>query len=312
MNNSIIFIGFDNDYERLDIIELSKELLVSSVSISKFTRTLIFKLSPTRRISNYLIFKIIDSKIKKINGENKLLIFKDERDYLSIIKKTSYKKIIILRNKTDEYVRKAIANEKVYTFDDHDAKKYKYIKYNQYTSGFSYIKSNNFNITSDIVFIGKDKGRSEIVNNIAKNLDKYKTRISIIRENSRFKKFLIKTKIIQNNFYSYKEYLDILLSGYIILDIVQDGQSTETMRLIEALTAKRKVITNNKEVINHELYSPSNVLHFKNIDDLNENIDRFYFEEFDNKFESNLEKYSGKTILKKIILDNITTVEKDV
>ncbi|ELR5205488.1 hypothetical protein RG287_RS16120 [Providencia rettgeri] len=92
MNNSIIFIGFDNDYERLDIIELSKELLVSSVSISKFTRTLIFKLSPTRRISNYLIFKIIDSKIKKINGENKLLIFKDERDYLSIIKKLPIKK----------------------------------------------------------------------------------------------------------------------------------------------------------------------------------------------------------------------------
>ena len=103
-----------------------------------------------------------------------------------------------------------------------------------------------------------------------------------------------------------------MLSGYIILDIIQDGQSTETMRLIEALAAKRKVITNNMEVIHHELYLASNILYFNNIEDLKRNIDEFYHKKFDDIFETKLKKYSGKEILKEIILDNITCEERSI
>lgn len=309
MNNTIIFIGFDNDYEQLDLVELNKELPISSISISKLLRTLIFRLSPTRKLAYYFILKIIDSKIKKINKknrENTLIILKDEKDYLPIIKKLNYKKIVILRNKTNEKIRNQISNEKVYTFDNNEANKYKYIKYNQYASGLDYIKNNDFNVTSDLVFIGKDKGRKIIVNEIASSLEKYIVRKAIISENSKLKKFLIKIRIKKSNFYSYTDYLSILLSGYVILDIIQDGQSTETMRLIEALAAKRKVITNNIEIIHHELYLASNILYFKNIEDLKINIDEFYHKKFDDTFETKLKKYSGKETLKKIILDNIT------
>lgn len=83
-----------------------------------------------------------------------------------------------------------------------------------------------------------------------------------------------------------------------ILDAPQGGQSGLTMRTLECLGAKRKLITTNTDIINYDFYTPVNILVFS------DNIDtdsRFFTESYMDLPDDVYRKYSLRSWLNVLI-----------
>lgn len=74
-----------------------------------------------------------------------------------------------------------------------------------------------------------------------------------------------------------------------ILDSPQDGQLGLTIRVLEALGAKKKLITTNEDVKNYDFYRPENIYVYKERINLN---DSFFSEPFQEISSDVYEKYS--------------------
>lgn len=59
---------------------------------------------------------------------------------------------------------------------------------------------------------------------------------------------------------SYREYLSRLKDCNVLLDINQEGQSALTMRVMESIYLSKKLITNNRHIIEYDFYDPRNIL----------------------------------------------------
>lgn len=173
---------------------------------------------------------------------------------------------------------------RIFTFDKNDAKKYD-IKYNPqfYTKN---IKINESNIKNDMLFIGRAKKRKEYILNLK----------SVFEENGLKPNIIIVEK--EDDFILYKNYLKKLEESKTILDIIDEGQIGLTIRCMESLFFKKKLITNNKDIVNYKFYKPNNVF-ILGVDDMNK-IKGFInspYEEVDEKivnyydFESWLERF---------------------
>lgn len=153
----------------------------------------------------------------------------------------------------------------VYTFDPSDAKKYNFNYTPQIFSSFAIEKSININnsneIESDFAFIGYDKGRFKTLKDLSELLKNSKFNIKIIKDKT--------SKDINHHFYTdtpvlYEEYLNIIRKSNCLLELSKSGQSGVTIRILEALYLNKKVITNNKDVINYDFYHVNNILILKN------------------------------------------------
>lgn len=83
-----------------------------------------------------------------------------------------------------------------------------------------------------------------------------------------------------------------------VLDSAQAGQIGLTIRVLEALGAKKKLITTNEDVVNYDFYRPENIYVYKDKIDL-ENI--FFNSEYIDIESGIYKKYSLRNWLRKII-----------
>lgn len=83
-----------------------------------------------------------------------------------------------------------------------------------------------------------------------------------------------------------------------VLDSAQAGQLGLTIRVIEALGAKKKMITTNKDVVNYDFYRPENIYVYKGKIDLS---DTFFEEDYKEVDQEIYEKYSLRSWLKEIV-----------
>ena len=142
-----------------------------------------------------------------------------------------------------------------WSFDFTDCMKYK-LKYNS-EFYFSELKISNQDNKYDIMFLGRDKGRYNKLLELEKifkelGLASY---FHIVADNKieRYKKVRYKPQI------SYTEVLDLVSKSNVLLDILQDEQTGLTLRDMEAVFFNKKLITDNKEIINYNFYSSDNV-----------------------------------------------------
>lgn len=91
---------------------------------------------------------------------------------------------------------------------------------------------------------------------------------------------------------------EIYESSKCVLDSAQDGQVGLTIRVFEALGAKKKLITTNEDIINYDFYCPENIYIYKGTIDLN-NV--FFRKEFKEPEEDVYQKYSLRNWLKEIV-----------
>ena len=108
--------------------------------------------------------------------------------------------------------------------------------------------SSNFKITTDFLFVGKDKGRKERVYSFVNKMSDcgFSFDINVV-ENSR-------------DYIGYSDYLQKLHSSKCILEFIQNRENCETLRMVEHLFYGKKIITENSLARELPYYSKSNIL----------------------------------------------------
>lgn len=248
--------------------------------IKKLLRRLLNKLGIFPNL--YLFNK---SWVKKLSTTDMVVIFDGaeiNKVVNSILRKFPKKKILVWYwNPISRAALKPNQLDKrinsIWTYDPYDAKKYNLRLNTQFY--FSELTSNDVNqlVEQDVFFVGEDKGREMAL----KKLER------LFRENGityyfRLTKYWASTK--NSNSYSqplpYPSVISIIMKSKVILDLV-NGKEQEgiSLRPLESLFFKKKLITNNAFIRKEKLYNPKNVfiLGVDNLQDLSSFIDTDYF-----------------------------------
>ena len=146
----------------------------------------------------------------------------------------------------------------VCTFDPHDADHYHLRLLNQvyrYPETFEDRASADY----DIFYIGMDKHRSEQLAHIKNMMEQLRLDFYILkdkdtREDSRLAGSYHDTPL------AYEDVLKRIQRSRAILEILQEGQDGSTLRALEALFLRRKLITNNRSIKDVDFYCPDNIL----------------------------------------------------
>lgn len=159
----------------------------------------------------------------------------------------------------------------IFTFDYSDAKKFGYIE-----CLYLYSKTNfDINIVTlkDMYFIGVDKGRLVKIKRINELAQKAKVDVMIrvqgVNETTIANNH--EENIIYNQWISYDESLKEMLKCNCILELLKAGQTGATLRYYEAVCYNKKLLTNNKNVVNLPFYNPDYIHVFENPEDIDWN-----------------------------------------
>ena len=105
----------------------------------------------------------------------------------------------------------------------------------------------NHDANGAVVFLGRAKTREKEVQRIRRQLEEQsvKTMFIVIKE--------------ENDFVPYFNYIGWILQASAIVDIPLDGQMGLTLRVMESVYLKKKLITTNKTIVDTDLYNKNNV-----------------------------------------------------
>lgn len=185
-----------------------------------------------------------------------------------IKRKNPNSKIILwFWNQVTEHSKNYLTNkdiDEIWTYDKSDAKKHN-IKYN--TQFFNKeMPCPSLEIKQDVVFLGMDKGRKNIINDINKQFmnNKVVAKICIIEN--------------EKDAISYDKYLEMVGESKAILDIIMDDVTGLTLRCMESLFFSKKLITNNRDIENYDFYKSNNIfiLGKDDIDNIKQFVDSPY------------------------------------
>lgn len=251
-----------------------------------------------------LIYFAYGSWKKKI--QNYDLIILDSRktsEYaIKLIKKVDKNKRIVIwywNKVTDRELSPLLCKAmqcETWTFDKEDAKKYD-MSYNN-TYYFEYVEMKKSTKEYDVFFVGIERpGRLEELKQLQSVLEQYNKNIEI---------HLTKSKLVKPNskyeykpIISYKEVLNKISKTNAILDLTQPNQYGLTLRAMESLFFNKKLITNNKKIIEYDFYNKENIF-IIGVDSYNR-LNKFLesnYKEIDNKI---IEKYKFDNWLNRII-----------
>ena len=282
--------------------DFRRKISILSRFYNNFFYKPIFKKSLRDKIANKKMENLF--KQKKYDGDILLKIsgIRIEEKILEVLKK---KYLIMISHHLDSiggfYSEENFLIEKKYfskisTYDKFDAIKYKI----KYLPNF-YIKISNKKIicNQDIYTIMSDESRFNFLERIAKELKKsnviYKF-ILVLKKKDQLTSNLI---FLQNNFIPIDDMFQEFLKSKVILEIQRPENNGYTFRTFDCIGMKKKLITNNKEIINEDFYNPNNILVIDedNIDIPKEFIDSPY-EELPKEI---YEKYSLENWIKQLL-----------
>lgn len=184
----------------------------------------------------------------------------------------------------------------IWSFDKDDCQKYHLRSNNQFIDHEMFNNLSN-EIKYDLSFVGLDKGRLRQLLDLKckfneKNISTY---LYIVNSNKNSSdSYDYEDRI------SYKELLNIEANSRALLDIVQPEQKGQTLRPIEALFFKKKIITNNYSILEADFYSHKNVFILGK--DNSNNIEEFLESGYEEIPTNILEKYTVKGWLNNFFL----------
>ena len=141
----------------------------------------------------------------------------------------------------------------IHTFDKKDAEILKLHYHKQFFPIRVYQgipKSNNY--WSDFYFLGAEKGRAGILHDISNRLSSYNLDFKIAKDLSEY--------------ITYDENINNVMHTRCIVDIVQANQSDLTLRPLEAMAFRKKLLTNNQNILNADFYNSNNIFVIGNDD----------------------------------------------
>ena len=236
---------------------------------------------------------------KKLGSVSTVILFdaKDEySDYIPKYIKSKNENIKIIfwywnaiKSHNDKLVTSKYIDE-IWTYNRFDADKYN-LKYSPqfYNFDFCKIEKNNEekNVhSSDIVFLGKDKGRKKDLLDLEEKFTKIGLKCNFMIVEKRTDKV------------NYLDYLKLVGGSKCILDFNYLLPCGISLRPLEAVGMRKKLITNNPDVINYRFYDKDNIFIIGK-DDLNRVID-FVNSPFKKVKQNYIDYYSFSAWLKRL------------
>ncbi len=206
------------------------------------------------------------------------------KEYLLDLKKKEIKIVLYLFDSLDilygdckkrilDYYSQQIIDD-IFSYDIMDCRSYNFIYHEQIYSPQD-INRNDLNIIYDAYFAGRNKERINILQDIITEMQLNNLECLVrmpdmpIEYNGFFSDVLkcnLKSKILSYNFTVLE-----MLKCSCILDIVQDGQSGISWRVIEAICYNKKLLTNNKTVLSNRYYNPMYIQYFDDVKSIDMN-----------------------------------------
>lgn len=134
------------------------------------------------------------------------------------------------------------------SFDQRDCKNFGLIYNNDFL--FQNMMIGLSNEKYDFLFVGQDKGRKPLLDELERKLISYG--------------FSVKFYIVDSThpYINYETYLSLAKSSRVLVDVVQQGQFGLSLRPIESMYLGIKLLTNNESIISSDLNDSNNVLFF--------------------------------------------------
>ncbi len=194
----------------------------------------------------------------------------------------------------------------IWSFDISDCKKYN-LKYNtQIFLDKNFKRSCNSIIKpADIFYVGVDKDRAKMLSELAEILKKLEIsyNFNLVRLNSRDNTFGIEYKETM----TYPEVVSAIKKSKVVIDLCAEGQSGLTLRPIEALFLKKKLITNMKNITKYDIYNPKNIF-VVGMDDLAYLPEFIYSDYDDSNYKELCNKYSFENWLNRFYCSEESTI----
>lgn len=213
---------------------------------------------------------------KRLEEKSTIIIFDaafNDNFIKYISKKLTDKKIILwywnpIRNSIDPSKLENYNVEK-WSYSLEDCKVYN-LKYNTtfYFQELVKFTDSDSNLSSDVCFIGRDKGRLNLLLKYKEKFESLELKTNFYITPTKWYE-LRKNKIYKKNI-EYDQIIEIIKNSKAILDIVQSQSDGLTLRAMESIFFRKKLITNNKIIKKYDFYSKDNifVLSEDNLDDL--------------------------------------------
>ena len=208
--------------------------------------------------SHISLYNIGSYKLKQLKqGGTKVILFLF--DSMSTVSQRTKELIVdaIDRNVVDE----------CYSFDESDCHNYKFKYWPQVYSPLKInIKRNEY--VADVYFAGRDRGRFQIVEKCLKRLTDSGLSALCRMPDADVARFKSMNARCETSLIEYEKTVWEMLSCRCILDIVQEGQTGISWRVVEAIVYHKKLITNNPCVLSNKYYDPRYIQYFKDVDDI--------------------------------------------
>lgn len=204
--------------------------------------------------------KFIKKSILKDNLFDQILIIRPdklEKEALLFLRKNSIQMTCFLFDGIENFKdqKKTLSHfDTVYSYDKKDVEKYK----------FKFLTN----------YIYDDKIESKVITNIAFNISSFDKRFLLLemlanylKDNKISFRFIVKKdKFIKhqnieiaNQYVPINEVKEYIASSLVLVDIQKENQYGLSFRIFEALGYKKKLITNNKDIVNYDFYNANNI-----------------------------------------------------
>lgn len=200
-------------------------------------------------------------KMKYLHSCNTVIIFDTliEVDFLYWFQKHNRDKRLVFwyHNPVNKSLKRSNIPSvyEVYTYSTKDSERYQLKNNTQfYLKDF---KLSNFDIIYDVLFIGRDKKRLDMLLQLKKDLDNknLRTNFHITAD----KRSLKSTKYNYKNPIPYEDVLNEISKSIAILDILSEPSDGLTLRVMESLFHRKKLITNSTTIKEYDFYHPDNI-----------------------------------------------------
>ena len=149
-----------------------------------------------------------------------------------------------------------------YSFDKKDCKAYS-LKYAPMVYSKDAVVRGKDKEIYDVVFVGKDKGRVDLLFEIYSRFTSIGLRCKFLVLGDEQEKYVGAGFEFIDKYLSYSENSSLIRKSKAVLDIQQRGQEGLTLRVVETMFFNKKIITNKQDIDSYDFFDNNNVLILK-------------------------------------------------
>lgn len=222
------------------------------------------------------------------------------KEFIKLVKSknSNIKFILFLWDKFDKIKIEKLKEyyDLVYTFEKKDA-----VENNIFWRPSFYVQKENSIKNIDFYFLGeiRDVERYEYIN----KLYKFCLRSNLNANVNLFSRKKLKnlnSNIITHKKIPYKQNIENMKRAKVTFEKNINNQEGLSLRSLECLAYKTKLITTNKDIRNYDFYNPKNIFIVEKIEDIDKIPIDFFKTEYENIGEETLKRYSFEGFIEEI------------